>query len=87
MDTYLITGGAGFIGRQVAAEMLAAGARVRILDALIDQVHGDGEPVLPPGAEFIEGDVRDATLVARAVEGGRGCVPPCGRGRSWAEHV
>jgi dTDP-L-rhamnose 4-epimerase len=69
MKTYLITGGAGFIGRQLAQEMLASGAAVRILDSLIDQVHGEVGPDIPAQADFVEGDVRDAALVARALRG------------------
>ena len=40
-DTILITGGAGFIGRYVARALPRAGHRVRVLDSLIEQVHGD----------------------------------------------
>ena len=38
MAKVLVTGGAGFIGRHVAEELLSHGYDVRILDALIDQV-------------------------------------------------
>jgi len=67
----LITGGAGFIGRHVAKSLLGRGYDVVVLDALIDQVHmgaSAGSP-LPAGVEFIRGDVRDATAVARALAG------------------
>ena len=48
-ETVLITGGAGFIGRFVARELLRRGNRVRVLDALIEQVHGEGDapPTFP----------------------------------------
>ena len=39
-ETILITGGAGFIGRYVARACLERGHRVRVLDSLIEQVHG-----------------------------------------------
>lgn len=39
--TVLITGGAGFIGSHVAAELLKAGYNVRVLDSLVTQVHGE----------------------------------------------
>jgi dTDP-L-rhamnose 4-epimerase len=70
-ETVLVTGGAGFIGRFVAAELLARGKRVRVLDSLIPQVHGevDGSRLLDPEAELIRGDVRDGDAVARALDG------------------
>ena len=40
METILVTGGAGFIGRAVSEELLRRGHRVRVLDSLIEQVHG-----------------------------------------------
>src|SRR5689334_4199113 len=66
---YLITGGAGFIGRHLCAELLASGAAVRVLDSLVPQVHADGEPTLPQGVAFVEGDVRDTESLDRALEG------------------
>jgi dTDP-L-rhamnose 4-epimerase len=70
-ETVLITGGAGFIGRFVAAELLARGNRVRVLDSLIPQVHAevDGSKMLSPEAELIRGDVRDKAAVAAALKG------------------
>ncbi len=70
MANYLITGGAGFIGRHLVRELRAAGHDVRVLDSLVEQVHGAG-PIapLPSEVEFIEGDVRDPVAVARAVRG------------------
>ncbi|WP_156678236.1 NAD-dependent epimerase/dehydratase family protein [Sphingomonas profundi] len=71
MEKILVTGGAGFIGRFVAEELLARGNQVRVLDALIDQVHGetDGSAMLNPEAELIRADVRDKAAVAKALEG------------------
>jgi dTDP-L-rhamnose 4-epimerase len=70
-ETILVTGGAGFIGRFVTEELLARGNRVRVLDSLIDQVHGvvDGSQMLNPEAELIRGDVRDKDAVASALKG------------------
>jgi len=67
----LITGGGGFIGRFVARALLERGDRVRVLDSLIDQVHGGrGRPeMLPRDAELVVGDVRDGDMVARALKG------------------
>ncbi len=68
----LITGGAGFIGSYVADELLAHGYRVRVLDRLSEQVHGEGcrrPPYLADEVELIKGDVRDPEAVERALEG------------------
>src|SRR3954462_4284710 len=67
----LVTGGAGFIGRHLAAELLHRGHKVRVLDNLLRQVHGDIERAdgLAPDVEFIHADVRDGAAVARALRG------------------
>ncbi|SEM57823.1 dTDP-L-rhamnose 4-epimerase [Sphingomonas gellani] len=69
-ETVLVTGGAGFIGRSVTDELLRRGNKVRVLDALIEQVHGDvdGSEVLNRDAELLRGDVRDKDAVRRALE-------------------
>ena len=70
MDSVLITGGAGFIGRHVTRRLLERGHAVRILDPLIEQVHQGQKPRdLPPEADLIIGDVRDASALERALEG------------------
>ncbi|MFC7396147.1 NAD-dependent epimerase/dehydratase family protein [Chelatococcus sp. GCM10030263] len=70
MTTVLVTGGAGFIGCHVASSLLKRGYRVRVLDSLIEQVHQGTMPLrLPADVEFIEGDVRDAQAVGRALKG------------------
>jgi dTDP-L-rhamnose 4-epimerase len=70
MAIHLITGGAGFIGRHLIRELEAAGSEVRVLDSLVEQVHGPG-PVnqLPETVELIRGDVRDPALVRKALRG------------------
>ena len=70
-ETVLITGGAGFIGRYVAQEALDRGYAVRVLDSLIEQVHGGkGRPdALNPEVELIVGDVRDESATLRALAG------------------
>lgn len=67
----LITGGAGFIGSHVTASLLESGARVRLLDMLHPQVHGDRTrpDYLRDEAELIVGDLRDPDAVRRAVRG------------------
>lgn len=70
MTDILITGGAGFIGTHLTRAALAAGHRVRILDNLSAQVHGEGARYEPPaGAEFLRGDMNLRQDVERALEG------------------
>jgi dTDP-L-rhamnose 4-epimerase len=64
----LVTGGAGFIGSHIARQAQDAGWDVRILDSLRADVHG-GTPTIDPRAELLEGDVRDAAVVRRALAG------------------
>ena len=68
----LITGGAGFIGSHLADDLIRRGHRVRALDILAPQVHGDGgdrPAYLHPDVELQRGDVRDREAVRRALEG------------------
>ncbi len=63
----LLTGGAGFIGSHLVERLLAAGDRVRVLD---DLSTGKRENLSHHNAlEFVEGDIRDAGLVSRCMEG------------------
>lgn len=68
MATYLVTGGAGFIGSSIAEALLAKGERVRILD---DFSTGRRENVasLSGDVEIFEGSIVDPEIVARAVKG------------------
>ena len=65
MNNILITGGAGFIGSNMALELIEKGYNVRILDNLSKQIHGqDPEKsqlylTIKDKVEFIFGDVRN----------------------------
>lgn len=68
----LITGGAGFIGSHLADLLLETGHRVRVLDNLSPQVHGEGgerPDYLDPEVELIVGDLRDPRVVREALRG------------------
>jgi nucleoside-diphosphate-sugar epimerase len=67
----LITGGAGFIGSHLGDELLRADYRVRGLDRLVEQVHGDSKrpEYLADEIELVAGDVRNAEVVRGALEG------------------
>lgn len=72
MKQVLITGGAGFIGSHLADELLAGGYRVRVLDTLEAQVHGDARrrpDYLDPQVEVLVGDVCDKEAVQKALQG------------------
>lgn len=61
--TWLITGAAGTIGCQVAADLAARGIPLRLLD----QRHPDTG--LSAGAEFVQADLRDQAAIEKASAG------------------
>lgn len=67
-EKVLVTGGAGFIGSNLAEELIKKGAKVSILDNLVtgfrenlDEIEGS--------FEFIEGDLNDENKLNSALEG------------------
>jgi nucleoside-diphosphate-sugar epimerase len=58
----LVTGGSGYFGSLLVHRLVAAGQQVRVLD--LNDVDDRPEQV-----EVVQGDIRDAAVVARAVEG------------------
>jgi nucleoside-diphosphate-sugar epimerase len=67
MAAYLVTGGAGFIGSHLAEELVRRGHRVRVVDSLITGKRRNLEHV--PGIEFLEGDLAEADVANRSVQG------------------
>ena len=64
----LVTGGAGFIGSNLAEELIRQGARVTIIDDLstgyrenLEEIEGD--------FDFVDGDINDDAALTRAIEG------------------
>lgn len=61
MRTVLITGGCGFIGTNLVAELAQrSNWRIRVLD---DESLGSRDDLADPAAEFVHGDIRDGELL------------------------
>jgi nucleoside-diphosphate-sugar epimerase len=65
--SYLVTGGAGFIGSHLAEELLRRGHRVRVVDSLITGKRRNLESI--PAAEFMEGDLAEPAVAEQAAAG------------------
>jgi UDP-N-acetylglucosamine/UDP-N-acetylgalactosamine 4-epimerase len=70
-SSFLITGGAGFIGSNMVELLLSLGAKkVRVLDNLSNGYYSNIEGFVGlPNFEFVEGDIRDLETCKKAVEG------------------
>ena len=67
MATYLVTGGAGFIGSHLVEELVRRGERVRVVDNLST---GKRQNIAHlTSVEFVEGDLADPHVAQRAVTG------------------
>ncbi|HYH83897.1 MAG TPA: SDR family oxidoreductase [Pyrinomonadaceae bacterium] len=66
--TYLVTGGAGFIGSHIAATLAASGARVRVLDDLSTGYTENLEEI-GGRVEFIRASILDPEALKRALAG------------------
>lgn len=67
MKNILITGGAGFIGSNIALKLICKGCNVTILDNLSPQIHGENPEVTSPLYLSIKGKVKfiQGTVVSR----------------------
>lgn len=68
MRTFLVTGGAGFIGSHIAGALARRGDQVRVLDNL-STGYESNLAALADQVEFVEGCVTDAELVGQLVDG------------------
>lgn len=68
MKTYLVTGGAGFIGSHIVETLVKRGAHVRVLDNFSTGKR-ENLQLLNKKIELIEGDIRDRDIVSKAVTG------------------
>ena len=68
MSRILVTGGAGFIGSQVCAALVAAGHEVLAFDALHPAAHRS-PPAPTDGVRLLVADVRDPVAVRAALSG------------------
>jgi UDP-N-acetylglucosamine/UDP-N-acetylgalactosamine 4-epimerase len=69
-SNFLVTGGAGFIGGHISEYLLKNGAKkVRVLDNMANGFNSNIEILKQyPAFEFLEGDIRNAEICARACE-------------------
>ena len=67
MASYLVTGGAGFIGSHLTEELVRRGERVRVADSFITGKRQNLAHI--PGVELIEGDLADFAVAQAAVTG------------------
>lgn len=78
----LVTGGAGFLGSHLVRRLVRLGVEVRVLDDL----SGGSLEALPPEVRergFHRGDVRDASVLASAVDGCEAVVHLAARPVPW----
>ena len=69
MATYLVTGGAGFIGSHLCDALLRRGDSVRVLDDLSTGSRDN----LPAAVTLIEGNIAEPAVMAAALQGVDGC--------------
>jgi len=67
VSSYLVTGGAGFIGSHLSEELVRRGHRVRVVDSLITGKRTNLAHL--PTVEFFEGDLADFDTCTHAVDG------------------
>jgi nucleoside-diphosphate-sugar epimerase len=66
MATYLVTGGAGFIGSHMADALVRRGDRVRVVDSLVTGKRSNLDGISP--VEFVHADLSDLDVARAAVK-------------------
>jgi len=77
----LITGGAGFLGKRLAAGLMARADIDEIV--LVDVAPAEG--LADPRVRTVAGDIADSTLMASLVDAGTAAFSPCRRRQRQAE--
>ena len=67
MSTYLVTGGAGFIGSHLSQELVRRGETVRVADSLVTGNRSNLDHI--PNVEFVQGDLADIDFAKSVVQG------------------
>lgn len=65
----LVTGGAGYIGSVLTSTLVKKGYSVRVIDSLIYGNDGISKLLDENAIQFIEGDIRDESLLENSLEG------------------
>ena len=65
-ELYLVTGGAGFIGSNIAEKLVSSGKNVRVIDNFLTGKRENMDTFIDK-IEFIEGDIRDLATVNKAI--------------------
>lgn len=74
LKNILITGGAGFIGSNIALKLISQGRTLTVLDNLTKQIHGENPEVsqlycsIKDKVRFIRGSVTDRSVFEKALE-------------------
>jgi nucleoside-diphosphate-sugar epimerase len=93
--TVVVTGGAGYIGTPLVAELLDAGHSVRVLDVLLHGQEEIAKELEASGVEVVRGDVRDPAAREQALSGADAVVhlaaivgdPACARDPELSHEV
>jgi nucleoside-diphosphate-sugar epimerase len=72
--TVVVTGGAGYVGSALVPKLLSSGWNVRVLDLYLYGRNVFASYADSPALEELIGDIRDSTLVKRALDGAQAVV-------------